>query len=224
MQGPKREPCVFDFIWAFCLIALAGSVAVLHVNHIKWEKEVRWIFCAFLLVFILRSFFWEPYRTEGPSMSPTLPNHSFVVVDKQAYGITIPLFETVFQTSFPKYNDVVAFHHGNNIWIKRVKAQAGDTLVHNYMGWYVNAKWVAPPTVVPLNAEVFERSLPVQSHFSHTDMWKNYRAFSIQIPTGYFFAVGDNPNHSTDSRTVGVIPYKKVVGRVYWRESWLHKE
>lgn len=215
---------MFDFIWAFCLIALTGCLGVLHVNKSQWEREVRWVFCVFLFVFILRSFFWEPYRTEGPSMSPTLPNHSFVVVDKQAYGVTIPLVDTTFQTSFPQYNDVVAFHHGNNIWIKRVKARSGDTLVHNYMGWFVNAQWIAPPSLIPLDAKTFEQSLPVQSHFSHTDMWNNYRAFSIKIPSGYFFAVGDNPNHSTDSRTIGLVPYKKVVGRVYWRKSWLQQK
>lgn len=157
-------------------------------------------------------------------MSPTLPNHSFVVVDKQAYGVTIPLVDATFQTSFPQYNDVVAFHHGNNIWIKRVRARSGDTLVHNYMGWFVNAKWVAPPSHTPLDPKIFEQTLPPGSHFSHTDMWNNYCAFSIKIPSGYFFAVGDNPDHSTDSRTIGLVPYKKVVGRVYWRKSWLQQE
>lgn len=212
---------MFDFIWFFCLVLLAGIMAVLRVNRIKGEREVCWIFCAFLVVFIVRSFFWEAYRTEGPSMLPTLPDQSFVIVDKQAYGLPIPLVEKTFQTSFPAYNDVVAFHHGNRIWIKRVKGSAGDVLVHNYMGWFVNEKWVAPPTVVPLDANMFERSLPSNSKFTQTEMWNNNRVFSITIPSGYFFAVGDNPEHSTDSRTIGLIPYKEVVGRVFWRKSWL---
>lgn len=212
---------MFDFIWAFLLVCLGGSVAVLRVNHIKWEREARWVFCAFLAVFIVRSFFWEPYRTEGPSMSPTLPDRSFVVVDKQAYGLTLPLVGSTFQTSFPQYNDVVAFHHGQNIWIKRVKGRSGDQLVHNSMGWFVNGAWVAPPSVSAVNPYMFERALPPAAHFSQTEMWVNNQVFSITIPSGYFFAIGDNFAHSTDSRSIGLVPYKYVVGRVYWRRAWL---
>ena len=210
---------MFDFVWVGMLVVCAGVWGILRVNHIKAEREMRWVVLAFVFVFVIRSFLWEPYKTDGPSMIPTLPDGTLVVVDKSAYGITVPLIDVAVLTSYPKINEIVAFHHNQDMWIKRVKGNAGDKILYVAEGWFINGVLVAPQTAGTFDVDRFERSLPSSSRFSDTRQWKETGTFELTIPSGYFFAMGDNPSHSTDSRTIGVVPYRKIAGRVYWRGS-----
>jgi signal peptidase I len=81
-------------------------------------------------VLLLRAFLFEPYRIPSDSMMPTLLDGDFIVVDKFAYGLKLPVTDMkIINTGEPKRGDVVVFHppmQPSQVWIKRVVGLPGD--------------------------------------------------------------------------------------------------
>jgi signal peptidase I len=113
----------------------------------------RFLFPALLIVLLLRSFVAEPFRIPSGSMMPTLDVGDFILVNKFAYGLHLPVSNTqIIPTGEPKRGDVVVFRwpgftctengsqvvHGGDPkcsspvphqdWVKRVIGLPGDTI------------------------------------------------------------------------------------------------
>ena len=90
----------------------------------------RSFFPVALAVLLLRAFIFEPYRIPSDSMMPTLLDGDFIVVEKFAYGLKLPITNTkILATGEPKRGDVVIFHppiKPSEVWIKRVVGLPGD--------------------------------------------------------------------------------------------------
>ena len=83
-----------------------------------------------VLVLVLRSFLFEPFRIPSDSMMPTLQDGDFILVNKFAYGLRLPVLNTrIFKVGEPQRGDVVVFRYppdpGIN-YIKRVVGLPGD--------------------------------------------------------------------------------------------------
>jgi signal peptidase I len=83
-----------------------------------------------IAVLLLRAFVFEPFRIPSDSMMPTLLDGDFIVVEKFAYGLRLPVTNTKFlATGEPERGDVVVFHpplDPSQVWIKRVIGLPGD--------------------------------------------------------------------------------------------------
>lgn len=81
-------------------------------------------------VLILRAFVFEPFRIPSDSMMPTLRDGDFILVEKYAYGLRLPITDRkLLNTGEPKRGDVVVFHppiKPAEVWIKRVVGLPGD--------------------------------------------------------------------------------------------------
>lgn len=90
----------------------------------------RSFFPVALAVLLLRAFVFEPYRIPSDSMMPTLLDGDFIVVEKFAYGLKLPVTDAkILKTGEPKRGDVVVFHppmQPSQVWIKRVVGLPGD--------------------------------------------------------------------------------------------------
>ena len=90
----------------------------------------RSFFPVALAVLLLRAFIFEPFRIPSDSMMPTLRDGDFIVVDKFAYGLKLPVTNTkILATGEPQRGDVVIFHppiKPSEVWIKRVAGLPGD--------------------------------------------------------------------------------------------------
>ncbi len=94
-----------------------------------------------------------------------------------------------------KHNDIVVVKYGDEQIIKRVVAIEGDTLELKDSKLY-------------LNGELMDED------YINEEM--EYADFSYEIPEGKIFVMGDNRNHSVDSRVIGYIDFEdEVVGKVF---------
>src|SRR5882757_10662240 len=121
------------------LIALADRI-MLRRNRPSGQPDPWWIeypksfFPVLLIVFLLRSFIAEPFKIPSSSMRPTLEVGDFILVNKFAYGIRLPIVEAkVIAVEEPQRGDVVVFRYPVNQsqdFIKRVVGVGGDVVVY----------------------------------------------------------------------------------------------
>ncbi|WWP00237.1 MAG: signal peptidase I [Candidatus Dasytiphilus stammeri] len=100
------------------------------------------IFPMLLLVFIIRSFIYEPFQISSGSMMPTLLAGDFIMVEKFSYDIKNPLTKTIWiPINKPKRGDIVVFHYPLNPklnYIKRIIGIPGDKISYNYIKKEIN--------------------------------------------------------------------------------------
>ncbi|HSC15154.1 MAG TPA: signal peptidase I, partial [Gammaproteobacteria bacterium] len=102
-------------IWAFDVLFLR-SARVARAARGEQVKEpivvdyARSFFPILLLVLVIRSFLFEPFRIPSPSMVPTLLTGDFIFVNKFAYGLRLPVINTkILDIGEPERGDVVVF-------------------------------------------------------------------------------------------------------------------
>jgi signal peptidase I len=84
------------------------------------------------LVLLVRSFIFEPFRIPSDSMMPTLLDGDFIIVNKYAYGLRVPVLNRKFlAVGAPQRGDVVVFRYPPDPavnYIKRLVGLPGDTV------------------------------------------------------------------------------------------------
>lgn len=108
---------------------------------VGWAYEYLPIL-AFLVV--VRAFVIEPFNIPSSSMVPTLYTGDFIIVNKSAYGLRLPVLHTkILDTGSPQHGDVVVFRYPLNekrYYIKRVIGVAGDRVSYNSGVLSINGK------------------------------------------------------------------------------------
>ncbi len=93
------------------------------------------IFPTILIVFIIRSFIYEPFQIPSSSMMPTLLIGDLIIVNKMKYNIKNPINNnTIYNIGKPNYNDIIVFQYPNNTninYIKRVIGLPKDKIIYN---------------------------------------------------------------------------------------------
>jgi signal peptidase I len=104
----------------------------------------RSFFPVALVVLLLRSFIFEPFRIPSDSMMPTLLDGDFIIVNKYAYGLRWPVLNSRFvKVGEPQRGDVVVFRFPLDPsvnYIKRLVGLPGDTVQVKDDRLYVNGK------------------------------------------------------------------------------------
>src|SRR5438045_4605724 len=137
------------------LIALADRV-MLRRNRPLGQPDPWWIeypksfFPVLLIVFLLRSFIAEPFKIPSSSMRPTLEVGDFILVNKFAYGIRLPIVEKkIIPLGEPQRGDVIVFRYPvlpSQDFIKRLVGLPGDEVVYRDKKITVNgAPWPQKP-------------------------------------------------------------------------------
>jgi signal peptidase I len=92
----------------------------------------RSFFPVALVVLVLRSFVFEPFRIPSDSMMPTLLDGDFIIVNKYAYGLRLPVLNRkIVATGEPQRGDVVVFRYPVDPsinFIKRLVGLPGDKI------------------------------------------------------------------------------------------------
>ena len=193
-------------------------------------------FPVLVIVLILRSFLIEPFQIPTGSMIPTLEVGDFILVNKYAYGVRLPIIGTqILGVEDPDRGEVIVFipPHENKYYIKRVIGLPGDTVRYEDKNLYINGELISKDYVESIIVETSIGDLPgvlyseTINGIEHST--QNINAVGRQrarttwvIPNGHYFMMGDNRDNSSDSRVWGTVPNEDVVGKAV--AVWMHKE
>lgn len=208
-----------------------------------WRESLESILIAVLVALLLRSFVVEAFKIPSGSMIPTLAIGDQIFVNKYVYGMRIP-FTSIRLVDFsePSRGDVVVFicpEPPNEDYIKRVIGVPGDQIEVRRGVVHINGE--------PVERELKGRST-YWDRDNATGRWYPFEAYTYEerlgdavftviddveanppqadfkpviVPDGHVFVMGDNRDHSYDSRSWGLVPMSNILGRslfVWW--SW----
>ena len=154
-----------------------------------WAQSLIW---ALLALVLISSFFVRISGVSGSSMYPTLKNNDRVLV-------------RLSQSYQPERGDlivVMAPNYDPEPLVKRVIALAGDVVEVEEGG------------IVFVNGEELTEGYVNEAYFGPGD-----REYPYTVPEGCVFVMGDNRNHSADSRLtmVGALKESDIIGKVFFR-------
>ena len=182
------------------------------------------------IVLVLRSFLFEPFQIPTGSMIPTLLVGDFIVVNKYAYGLRLPVLGTkILDVDSPKNGEVMVFipPHKDDYYIKRVIGIPGDKIRYADKMLYINGvaqsqKFIAQ---IPPNRPqylVFEEKIRDEAHLIHKNVHRGAAPQEWVVPEGKYFMMGDNRDLSSDSRYWGYAAEENIVGKAVG--VWMHKD
>lgn len=162
--------------------------------HIVYEFVESFVISASVFV-VVYLFLMQPHQVKGSSMFPTFKDKEYLLTDKVTYKLRQP-----------RDGDVVVFKapiNENFDFIKRIIATPGETVSVRDGFVYVDGK------------KLDEFYLPSE----HTTVAGQFltEGESYTVQDGEVMAFGDNRDHSSDSRDWGPVPYRNIVGRVFFR-------
>jgi signal peptidase I len=172
----------------------------------------------FLLTFIL-----EPYLIPSESMEHTLLVGDFLLVNKQVYASSDKLSRWLLPYRDVSRGEIIVFHHPRPPFlVKRVVGVPGDRLRIEDGRVFVNGQVQDEPYAVfePAASNPFRDDFPAQVY---TDpevdplWWRQMQNLThngeLVVPPGEYFVLGDNRNHSLDSRFWGFVSRSQIVAR-----------
>lgn len=211
-----------------------------------WVEYGASFFPVILPIFLLRSFWVEPFRIPSGSMIPTLQVGDFILVNKYAYGVRLPVLDKkIIDVGNPQRGDVMVFRYPmdpSQNYIKRVVGLPGDRIEYINKRLTINGQVLAVEGAgdyldgVVRNDE-FKETLGSVQHLMMNDPNKPTEPGTIPhpfsencehsskgtictVPAGHYFMMGDNRDNSADSRVWGFVPDENIVGKAFF--VWFH--
>ena len=173
-----------------------------------------------LALFVL-TFLVQPFLIPSESMERTLLVGDFLLFNKQAYAPSGGLAGWILPCREVRRGDIVVFHHSNPpLLIKRVVGLPGDRLRMDEGRVTLNGKPLAEPYAAfePAAPNPFRDHFPASVYTDpqvDPDWWRQMQSLVVNgelvVPAGQYFVLGDNRNHSRDSRYWGFVPRSEIV-------------
>ncbi|MEX2476623.1 signal peptidase I [Marinobacter sp.] len=189
----------------------------------------RSFFPVLAIVLVLRSFLVEPFQIPSGSMLPTLEVGDFILVNKYAYGLRLPVAGTkVIEMDDPARGEVVVFRYpedGRTNYIKRVVGLPGDHVRYRGKELFINGDLVDTQFVARLPPmELRRETLGETVHDVFLTLGRPAGSGEGEwtVPDGHYFMMGDNRDNSNDSRYWGTVPDELIVGKAF--AIWMHWE
>jgi signal peptidase I len=194
------------------------------IDKKKVLREIRIFVLMILIVSSLRSALADWNDVPTGSMKPTIQEGDRVVVNKLAYDLKVP-FTTIaiWKWDDPERGDIVVLFSpvdGTRL-VKRVVAIPGDKVEMRDNQLFVNGRIATQSDSAQGSSEdagtVYIRNEDLYGH-NHKVMLTPeipaVRSFGpVTVPEGNYFVLGDNRDNSNDSRFIGFIERRRIVGR-----------
>ena len=210
-----------------------------------WLDWTAGFFPVILVVFLLRSFAFEPFKIPSGSMMPTLLVGDLILVNKFVYGLRLPVLnKKITEGQSPQRGDVMVFRYPpqpNLDYIKRVIGLPGDQISYLNKELRINGELVISDKLedyfdrdeskyyyrfsekIDENTHQIlndaQRSSYIQGVYSFDGKENcryNAEGLTCIVPQGYYFMMGDNRDNSMDSRYWGFVPEENIVGKAFF--------
>lgn len=211
-----------------------------------WLDWTAGLFPVICIVFLLRSFLFEPFKIPTGSMIPTLIEGDLILVNKYTYGVRLPVInKKIIEVNSPQRGDVMVFRYPPDPhvdYIKRVIGLPGDEVSYLNKELRINGQLVPrqvekdyldtristyfpqfseqlPGQAKSHNILIYSGSTPLSPivEFPYIDQCA-YSAEGVRckVPQGHYFMMGDNRDNSQDSRYWGFVPEENIVGKAFF--------
>ena len=197
---------------------------------LRYGREYRSVLVFIVLMCGFRSAWADWVYVPSGSMNPTILEGDRLLIDKHVYGLRVPFSLThLTEGENPERGDIIVFDSPRDgiSLVKRLIAVPGDTVAldgeHLIDNGIVSRYAVGDPLdlcglLAATRAQdpaVLRESgigpahdillLPDRRHFDLIG--------PINVPAGMYFVLGDNRDNSADSRYIGFVPRRNIVGR-----------
>ncbi len=149
------------------------------------------IVAVFVVAVIIRYVLFQPFIVEGSSMEPNFHNGEYIIVEKINYHLHAP-----------KRGDVIVMEYPGNTsidYIKRIIGLPGETIMIKDGNVYVDGNKLTESYLLPNQTTTIGGS--------------NTTPYQITLTSDQYFMMGDNRDHSSDSRDWGVLTKDKIIGK-----------
>lgn len=151
------------------------------------------IMIVLILAFLIRSFLFQPFVVDGQSMEPNFINEEYIIVNRLTYRL-----------GDPKRGDVVVFQAPNNPQYDYIKRIIG----------LPNEKIKIKDQKIYINGQQIEESYLDENAQTYLENKKNF-TLEVELGDNEYFVLGDNRNHSSDSREWGTLPKNNIIGKAW---------
>ncbi len=210
-----------------------------------WLDWTAGLFPVIIVVFLLRSFLFEPFKIPSGSMIPTLHIGDLILVNKFHYGVRLPVINRkITEGNAPARGDVMVFRYPPKPsldYIKRVVGVPGDEVAYLNKRLTVNGQPVVTNQLPDffdedtmryfkqleedigskkynvLNDDDRPAFIAGASEFDGRDNCRySIEGVVCKVPEGHYFMMGDNRDNSLDSRFWGFVPDQNIVGKAFF--------
>lgn len=176
-----------------------ASAKTIFKSFLKFFLEiVKVVIISALIVVPIRYFLIQPFFVSGASMQPQFSNGEYLIIDEISY-----------RNSPPHRGDVIVFRYPKDpsqFYIKRIIGLPGETIrIKDNKVLIFNEQ-------SPWGLRLDESSYLRQGEITRGDI-------DVKLGDSEYFVLGDNRQASSDSRVLGAVDRKFIVGRV-WLRAW----
>ncbi|MBP6885888.1 MAG: signal peptidase I [Candidatus Pacebacteria bacterium] len=169
-----------------------------------WET-LRVVLVSLVIILPVRYYVIQPFFVDGASMLPNFHTKEYILVDKWTYKL-----------GFPERGDVIIFHPPNNpgdYYIKRILGLPGESILAG------DNKVTVFNSTYPKGFTVAEKGYLPSSNPTFCSLSTNplYCGTKVTLGEDEYFVMGDNREHSSDSRMFGPVKKSHFAGIAWLR-------
>lgn len=201
----------------------ASRTALLRLHLPTLPEALASLLRTVVVALFVLTFVMQPLLIPSESMERTLLVGDFLLFNKQVYAPSGPLARRLMPYRPIQRGDIIVFHHPKPpLLVKRVIGMPGDRLRIEDGRVFVNGLPLDEPYAAfePAPPSDFRDNFPARIYTDpqvDPEWWRRMQSLTrngeLEVPKGEYFVLGDNRNHSSDSRYWGFVPSQAIVAR-----------
>lgn len=214
----------------FCILMSIFGILRPKYKQNKLISIARSYLPVFLIVLVVRSFIFQPFKVVSGSLEPTVLIGDYLAVNQSAYGLRLPVIhKKIFSTGEPLTGDIALFFYPEDpslVFVKRVIGVPGDHVVYDNKTLTINGKVMSQiddglgfdlpeEGMTPRLMHQKIENLNGIKHAMFINTEPQEERIDVVVPKGMYFMMGDNRDDSDDSRRWGFVPEENLIGRAY---------